>query len=434
MVDETKENVRGDNVAFENAEVKILDIEKVLDTDPELYKNRALDALEKQYYLDAMAEAEKAIEYGRNERKYQIVKAKVLLARGEYNSFLVYILRETQLWEYKDISFELTNEEKDFLLYGFSVSYGQLGYPPDKLPEIILTADGKGMCKSIQEAVEKYSDKKIMLTGGWYNEDIDIDGKTIRIIGSKYSKPKINGRWKINNSFCTISNLLFHNQSDRAGIMLEIDNSKFNIENLSFNSTVVFDSSAGDLLGMAIDNSVSKKDLMGMKFNNLTAGIVCSDSYICITKSDFSDCKSGVLCHNKKSNHMTSISDCIFRQNYMGCLIMKNGGMTIQYSRFENNDFAIMLNSEGLDGEVYVDGNEEKVVVKNCYIIGSKIVAIGNDGGTCIVKDSHLKNNAREYFVDSGGTLEKERVTETGNTAAGPLVEGVKSVFKALFS
>ena len=58
-------------MAFENAEVKILGTEKVLDTDPELYKNRALDALEKQYYLDAMAEAEKAIEYGRNERKSQ---------------------------------------------------------------------------------------------------------------------------------------------------------------------------------------------------------------------------------------------------------------------------------------------------------------------------------------------------------------------------
>ncbi len=423
-------------MAFENAEVKILGTEKVLDTDPELYKNRALDALEKQYYLDAMAEAEKAIEYGRNERKYQIVKAKVLLARGEYNSFLVYILRETQLWEYKDISVELSNEEKDFLLYGFSVSYGQLGYLPEKLPEIILTADGRGMCKSIQEAVDKYSDKKITLTGGRYNENVDIDGKTVRIIGSYYSKPKVNGRWKINNSICTIKNLLFRNQSFRAGVMLEIDNSKFNIEDLSFDSLIFPNSIKGDLLGVHIENSSAEKAINRIKFDSLTAGIACADSYIYIEHSDFSNCRAGILCHNKKSKHTVIISNCTFRENYIGCFLMKNGEMTIKYSRYENNDCAVLLSRDGLDGEEYIYDIEgkEKVLMESCCIIGSKKIAIGNNGGIYIVKNTILKNNAQEYSDSGGGTYEKERVTETGNTATGPLKEGVKSIFKALFS
>lgn len=42
-------------MAFENAEVNIKGSERLLDTDPELYKKRALEALEKEFYLDALA-------------------------------------------------------------------------------------------------------------------------------------------------------------------------------------------------------------------------------------------------------------------------------------------------------------------------------------------------------------------------------------------
>lgn len=431
-------------MAFENAEVKILDTERVLDTDPELYKRRALDALERHFFQDALIEAEKAIQYGNNWPRYQAVKARVLLATEKYDECIAYILKGSDLWKKKDDAIELSNEDKDFIRYAFSVCYGQLGHPPDILPEIILTADGRGMCKSIQEAVDKYSDKKILLTGGWYNEDVIIDGKTVRIIGSYYSKPKVNGRWKIKNSFCTIKTLLFHNQSDRAGIMLEIENSRFKIEDLSFNSlinpySIKPDSESmtnvGDLVGVCIENSVAKENVNEMKFNNLSMGIACEDSYVYVTNSDFSNCTGGVLCHNKKGKHVVTLSHCTFRQNYVGCFITKNGEMTIQYSGFENNDFAILLNKDGIDGEEYTsnEGNE-KVLMKACRIIGSKRIAIGNDGGICIVKDSLLKNNAQEYSDTGGGTYEKERTTETGNTSAGPLKEGVKSIFKSLFS
>ena len=50
MVYETKNHQGVINVAFENVEVKILNNERVMDTDPELYKRRALDALEKEYF------------------------------------------------------------------------------------------------------------------------------------------------------------------------------------------------------------------------------------------------------------------------------------------------------------------------------------------------------------------------------------------------
>lgn len=353
-------------MAFENAEVKIIDTERVLVTDPELYKKRALDALERHYFQDAMSEAEKAIQYGRNERKYQIVKARVLLAREEYNSFLAYILKETQLWEYKDISFELSNDEKDFLLYGFSVCYGQLGYPPDKLPEIILTADGRGMCKSIQEAVDKYSEKTIILTGGWYNENVDIDGKTVRIIGRYYSKPKVNGRWKINNSFCTIKNLLFHNQSDRAGNMLEIDCSEFIVSELSFNSLIEPNGikenpnakeNHQDLVGLNIKKSIAKDSVKNMIFSNLTYGINSSDTELSIERSDFSSCTIGVLGYNTIKRSLITISNCTFKKNCFGSYATRDGSLIIQHSVFENNDFALGLS--------YVDDVAGKIKVIN---------------------------------------------------------------------
>lgn len=181
-------------MAFENAEVKILNNEKVLDTDPELYKKRALDALSKQYYLDALAEAEKAIQYGHNWPRYQAVKARVLLETEKYNECMTYILKDSDLWKCKDSMLELSNEDKDFVRYAFSVCYGQLGYPLENSPDIILTADGRGMCKSIQEAVDKYSDKKIILTGGVYRENIFATDKNIKIIGSYYKNPTVNGR------------------------------------------------------------------------------------------------------------------------------------------------------------------------------------------------------------------------------------------------
>ena len=439
-----KRRIRGDTVAFENAEVKILDAGKVLDTNPELYKKRALDALERQYYQDAMLEAEKAIKYGRNERKYQIVKAKVLLARGEYNSFLVYILKETRLWEYKDISFELTDEEKDFMLYGFSVSYGQLGYPPDKLPEIILTADGKGMCKSIQEAADKYSDKKIMLTGGWYNEDLCVKGKAITIIGSSYSKAKINGRWKIVDSRCTINNILFHNQAYVAGNMLELSYSEFSIEGLTFNSLVDPDSIIPnpddgecyeDLVGLYIkeSESIDKNGINNMRFSNLTSGIICTETQFLINKSIFDQCKGGIINYNKKRESIITISNCVFKENYFGCFATRNAVITIQYSTFERNDFAFGLTKDSMVDEKYVEDVPGKITaINNCQIIGSKIVAINNQGGTCIVKDSLLKNNAREYYEEGKATYLKERVTETGNTSTGPLKEGIKGFIKSL--
>lgn len=330
--------------------------------------------------------------------------------------------------------------------------YGQLGYPPEKLPEIILTADGRGMCKSIQEAVDKYSDKKITLTGGWYNENVDIDGKTVRIIGSYYSKPKVNGRWKINNSICTIKNLLFHNQLYEAGNMLEINDSEFIVSGLTFNSLIEPNSikqnpnakeSHQDLVGMYIKNSIANESIENMIFSNLTSGIISADTEVFIKQSDFSNCTGGVLCYNTIKRSLITISNCTFKQNYFGCFATRDGKLVIQHSVFQNNDFALGLGKAGMDDEGYVDNVAGKIkVINNCQIIGSRKIAIYNDGGSCTVQDSILKNNAKEYYENGKATYIKERVTEMGNSSTGPLREGMKglfqlgmeSIFKSIFS
>ena len=443
MVDETKENVRGDNVAFENAEVKILDTEKVLDTDPELYKNRALDAIEKQYYLDAMAEAEKAIQYGNNWPRYQAVKARVLLATEKYDECITYLLKGSDLWKRKDDMLELSNEDKDFVRYAFSVCYGQLGYPPEKLPEIILTADGRGMCGSIQEAVEKYSDKKIFLTGGFYNENLYIENKILDILGSYYSTPHINGRWNLKNCKILLKGVAFTNQDVSPGYILKIENCDYGLSNLSFAAVGNIDSifsrnnvdSEQELIGIEIRGCESNQAMDGITCTSLSVAIEVSDTKIQIKDCRFERCGMGIGCHNLESDNKVVISNCVFSDNYVGCSSIRNGDVTIQHSEFKNNSIAAMVSLKGSKEENYHFEKAGRIkIINNSQIIGSRYAAIICDQGYCLLQDSTLKNNAKEYIEIGDSKYIKERVTEIGNTAAGPLKEGVKSIFKALFS
>jgi hypothetical protein len=226
--------------------------------------------------------------------------------------------------------------------------------------------------------------------------------------------------------------------------MLEINDSEFIVSGLTFNSLIELNSikqnpnakeSYQDLVGMYIKNSIANESIENMKFSNLTSGIISADTEVFIKQSDFSNCTGGVLCNNTINRSLITISNCTFKQNYFGCFATRDGKLVIQHSVFQNNDFALGLSKDGMDDEGYVDDVAGEIkVINNCQIIGSRKVAIYNDGGTCIVQDSIVKNNAKEYFENCKGKYIKERVTETGNTSTGPLKEGVKSIFKALFS
>lgn len=437
MVDETKENVRGDNVAFENAEVKILDTEKVLDTDPELYKNRALDAIEKQYYLDAMAEAEKAIQYGNNWPRYQAVKARVLLATEKYDECITYLLKGSDLWKRKDDMLELSNEDKDFVRYAFSVCYRQLGYPPEKLPEIILTADGRGMCGSIQEAVDKYSDKKITLTGGVYTESILATNKNITIIGSYYQKPIINGSWKIiNGSICMSNTILIDEENDRHPI-LEINGSGFELNDIIFKGNgKKTNENDEDQTGLLITKCKEGKRIYGLIFENLDAGMTIKDTSISVSNCKFSYSTVGLAVVSTKAIYTAKISNCNFEYNECGIISGYNGRVDVKSSKIYMCRFGAIASKHDENSIIQHNDNAGYMKISNgSEIIGSSQAAIAAlHGGQVYIEDSIEKNNTNLFVSDGEGGCYRTNVDETGNNAFGSIGESVKSIFKSLFS
>lgn len=119
----------------------------------------------------------------------------------------------------------------------------------------------------------------------------------------------------------------------------------------------------------------------------------------------------------------------------MGCNSLRNSDVTIQHSEFKNNSIAAMVSLKGSKEENYHFEKAGRIkIINNSQIIASRDAAIICDQAYCLLQDSTLKNNAKEYIEIGDSTYIKERVTEIGNTAAGPLKEGVKSIFKALFS
>lgn len=195
-------------MAFENADVIITGHKRIKDTRPELFVERALDALEREYYESALIEAEKAIKYGKNHPKYRSVKAYVLARMGRYKKCLDYINGESQLWRLKKKGRLLPGEES-MVCYACAVSLKGLSRRIDGNKDIIVTPDGRGMCKTIQEAVNKYPHSTILLTAGNYCEDVKIKRSQVIIKGIDYQNTYVKGQWEIVGSESGISGIHF---------------------------------------------------------------------------------------------------------------------------------------------------------------------------------------------------------------------------------
>ncbi len=423
-------------MAFENAEVKVISSEKVLDTDPELYKKRALDALEKHYYLDAMAEAEKAIEYGYNWPRFRVVKARVLLATEKYAECLRY-LKESELWQLKDDMSELSYEDKDFVRYAFSVCLGQLGFKPDKLREIILTSDGRGMCKSVQEAIDNYSDKKIILTGGTYSENISVTNKKIEIVGLRYQKAVIHGKWSINGGKVSISNIEFGYENRKEHKLLEIINSDFKLRDITFKGIGRNKNSIEqDQPGLTLINSRSEDRIDGLIFENLDLGMLIKNTSVSVANCKFSTLSSGLFLVNTNANYDVEVRNCSFSNNEVGIISGPSGWADILSSKFYMCNIAASTLDSDETGEIVYDRNAGIIRIRdNSEIVGSSRAAIvALKSGQVHLENSILKNNAQIFISDGEGKCYMNNIKEVGNNAMGNIGENVKNIFKLLFS
>lgn len=77
--------------SFEMDDIEIVEDEKDVVTDPEIYYNRAFVLYDTEHYQDALAEIDKAIRYGYSGIKYIKMKLKILYEAFGYESYYRYV-------------------------------------------------------------------------------------------------------------------------------------------------------------------------------------------------------------------------------------------------------------------------------------------------------------------------------------------------------
>lgn len=107
-------------------------VETVLDTSPNTYMQRTIDALNKGSYEDALENAKMAVRYGKGELVYYVLLVRVLFKMERYAVCLKFLIK-SGLWEKRDGG-ELLPDEKKYLRYVYRVCCQKCNCPvPDDL-------------------------------------------------------------------------------------------------------------------------------------------------------------------------------------------------------------------------------------------------------------------------------------------------------------
>lgn len=104
-------------------------IEELVDTNPDLYKQRTIAALNECRYRDALNEAQMALKYGNQELQYHLLVARVLFEMKNYQLCMEKLI-SSGLWhqvtEEADNA-DLLMDEVDFIFYTYAICYKKLG-------------------------------------------------------------------------------------------------------------------------------------------------------------------------------------------------------------------------------------------------------------------------------------------------------------------
>lgn len=96
-----------------DSDIHVESVEEILDTNPDLYKQRTIAALNERKYNDAVKEAETAVKYGNNVLEYHVLLARSLFEQGTYRECMKYI-KDSGLWEKREDD-SLLYDEQDFI-------------------------------------------------------------------------------------------------------------------------------------------------------------------------------------------------------------------------------------------------------------------------------------------------------------------------------
>lgn len=462
-----------------NEEVYVEKVEEFVDTNPDLYKQRTIVALNDCRYKDALKEAQLALKYGKQELQYHVLIVRVLLEMGQYDVCYKYLMR-SGLWKNRK-SKELLSDERDYLYYTYARCFKECGFDIDVADMIIVTDDGKGMYSNIQSAVAYKGDrKKIYLTKGRYNEALSIIGKDIVIECDDIERAVITEPIQVLKSKVKFKNVVFDVKKEN--VMISANDAQ-----CSFLSTIFKGKGKGKKqIGLHLTKCKSV-NLNDATFEDLLIGAMVLSHNVNIDKSHLINNKIGVLCAAKQTfKEPQSIFSCVdnhIEKNEVGICSACNSRVKIIRTSFENNVDAIICMSNSiiiqnfatemidLDGikiypdklDVFSHGKSGYVEIKDSEIhksknvgiavcdkgsievINSKIVGSSSlgglgygvyakDNGNIVLKDCLLENNLKAIYTADNATVDRRNVRLLNNDIFGVTLEGAKGLFKALKS
>lgn len=424
-------------------EIQVEEVEEILDTNPDLYKQRTIDALNKKRYEDALKEAQLALKFGNQALEFQVLIVRVLFEMEQYEECFKYI-KSSNLWNKKDDE-ELLGDEQNYIYYVYAYCYRECGYIVLNLDMVIISPDGKGMIPTLKEALKnKKAYKTILLTAGEYQEgEIVLQNRNITITSLKNQRAFFkNTSFDIDNSYVRLSNIRVSTES------LKVDEYIFRVQN---NSKVWMKNI--DILGGGDEGSggvfVQGSELVNISQCSIRSsiGVNVESGIAHIRDTHFDRNIVGVSVYSEKQDRPKAyIENCEFNrivgEEAIAIMVGPQGYANVTECKIVDSTIGI-----GVTGDVE-RGATAKIEVANCTLHRNRAnigIFDGGEGIVCnstisgastygyVVKNAGLilnnciiKQNKQECDTSGNAVIKEDGVKRADNNAVSSTIEGAK--------
>ncbi len=392
-----------------NEEIRVENVEEFVDTNPDLYKQRTIAALNEKRFKDALKEAQLALKYGNQALEYHVLIVRVLFEMGEYEVCSKY-LTNSGIWSKRDDT-SLLQEERNYIYYVYAVCY-----KGDNIAErknVFVTADGRGMYTSLQQAIDRCRQgQEIVLIDGYYKKSTGSNKHTFSSGHTKFEEEKIyinskevvikglgdvaiSTQMEINNAKVDISEIvitamkddkLINKGEDEEESIIAIKESRVKFEKVSLCG---IDSAEREIVGILVDDN-SEVFVNNCSFVG-EVGVCAEDGNIFIDNCEFS-CKNGAAC----------ISE--YNSNGSPKMYIKNSEF------YSSSSESIGMGIICLGGFIEVlDCDIHEIVVGICA--GSNEQTPQFKEGECIIKNCKIHDCMGNITLARGGSMRIESST-----------------------
>lgn len=385
--------MQGWNIDYENME-----LEEVLDTCPELYKQRALAAIREERYCDAIDEAKIALKYSDGEIKYHFIIIKALFNLCKYEKCFDYIHSSDILdYVYEKLNFDINRND---LMEMYMRCWRECGYELKKAKVIVVYTNNQSMVDNLQEAINVCSPNQYIYIledtqkSEGINKELDCEGCVIDKGNIFITGDIVRTKLIINGGRVEIKNMQF--LSKKKTFVIKASGGKIHLDDVKIRGCSNFGAGKardGYDIGVYVCNGADI-NVDNCEFSSLHTGIYADKGKVCVKESSFGWYASwgynGIVAAGEIGRINVRVEDTKF-QCY-NCAI----------SAGYNLDLNIIRSKIELDGELSIDGSKNdyddksNICVQDCEIntvvvySGGELKLTNTKLGEIVMKDAKI--------------------------------------------